>query len=288
MPISALSTYIFGHNLEKILYPYVASIDSALALTRSINGPGTTGQVWLAICDCEDDTEKIVREKFSTEIGNGELHIVYHPWGDHHTIQAKVGNFLLDQIGESAAYALKLDADEVIYEESFENFREDFYHVARGNHVLARPHYTHFCPDFWTTFPFIYASKSVISRTSMGLRFSLGVGGDACALGGAPEVQTRLEIQHFGKVQTGRRREALAKEWTFQQLYTELGFPDPLVAKQWEGQGFIDYDEIFHVARERGDFQMYLGDHPVFVKDWIAMMEQRDKEWVSQIGAESK
>lgn len=276
--ITTLSAYIFGHDLVNILYPFIPSIESALALTRFVNGPAIGGRVWFAVCSCTDQTETVVREKFKPEIDSGELKIVYHEWGDTHYTQVEICNFLLDQIGESTSYALKLDADEVIHDGSFGIFREDLEQLAGTRWSLARPHYTHLLDESRET-DFIYRSKSVISRTSVGLRYS---DNDACALGGAPEAQTRLEIEHLGKYQVGRRREALLKEITFTRLYADLGFPDPRVVAQLE-QGYIDYDKIFENAQHLGQIRPWLGTHPIFVQEWIDEAQRRDSEFLEQI-----
>ena len=37
----------------------------------------------------------------------------------------------------------------------------------------------------------------------------------------------------------GREKEALQKEYDFQQLYVELGFPDPIVVEQRNKLGYF-------------------------------------------------
>lgn len=257
--MATLAIYQFGYRLNAVRYPWKASLGSALALANHVY-----------FCECYGD-DGVWKDLLELKDFYGDrLHLLRHPWGGHYTIQATLGNLLLDEIGTSTDYALKLDADEVLCEWSFPLFREQLEQMHVRNVILARPHYTHFCPDEQHEFDFIYRSKAVISRTKDNLRFSLGKGGDACALGGAPEVQTNLEVFHYGKYQVGRKKEALTKEYEFQQLYTELGFPDPLVVKQWQTTGVIDYEEIFHVAREKGAFRTYDGKHPVFIQEWLA------------------
>lgn len=275
---TTLSAYLFGHNLVDILYPFMPSIESALELTRFVNGPAVGAKVWFAVCDCSDDTEVAIRDKFGGEIKSGELKVVYHEWGNTHYTQVEICNFLLDHIGESTNYALKLDADEVVHEDSFRMFQEDLEQLAATRWSLARPHYTHLLDESRET-DFIYRSKSVISKTSSGIRYS---DNDACALGGAPEAQTRLEIEHLGKYQIGRRREALLKEITFTRLYADIGFPDPKVVAQLD-QGYIDYDKIFENAQHLGHIRPWLGTHPVFVQDWIDEAGRRDAEFLEKI-----
>ncbi len=267
-----LACYSFGFNLNLIRYPWKASLESALALV------GETGGVYFCECFSEDDTFEDFMD-FHRRLNDPRLRIIRHPWGTRHTIQALIANTLLDGIGTDYDFALKLDADEVLAEWSFDQFREDLKFMHYNGYHLGRPFYTHFCPDDRHTFKFIYSSKAILSRTRKGLRFDTGKGGDACALGGTPEFQTRLRVFHYGKLGMGRERESLKKEHDFQQLYTELGFPDPKVEAQLES-GYLDYLKVFDLAWERGEFKEYDGPHPKFVQGWL--QEQRERELAFQ------
>ena len=267
---ATLAVYGFGHNLEKIRYPWRESLASALELADA---------VYFADCDSDDGTSEAVR---LMEKDDPDLQVITHPWGTHHTIQAHIANALLEEIGERYDYALKLDMDEVGCEWTFEKFRAQLDKMKDWKVKLGRPHYTHFSPDFFTTFPFIYDSKAVISRTDAHFRYRTDTGGDACALSGADEYQTKLELFHYGKVAQGREREALYKEREFTKLYYELGFPDPKVEAQVE-QGWLDYNKVFDVAKSRGDMKPFTGKHPVFVQAWIDTMVERSKQfWKEQ------
>lgn len=272
-----LAVYGFGYNLDKIKYPWRESLRSALDLV------GEDGQVYFCACDEETYAGALELDMalFGKHNTQDRLHVMAHAWGEHHSVQATIANVLLDHIGTKQDYALKLDMDEVLCEWSFDSFRRDLELMAKADMLLAKPHYTHFSPDFNTTWPFIYDSKAVISRTSSWLRYNTNPkygNADACALGGAPEWQTSLHVYHYGKVATGRERESLFKETTFQQLYSHpedgLGFPDPRVTRQAE-KGFLDYAEVFEVSKARGEFKPYAGDHPKFVRGWIEAMKAR-------------
>lgn len=191
--------------------------------------------------------------------------ISYHPWGDHHDIQVKICNFLLDRISEAQFdYSMKLDADEVLHEGSFLVFKEDLRKMADLGWGLGRPHYTHLLDDK-RDFDFIYRTRAVIADMDFGLRYN---DNDACALGGMPECQTRLEVFHFGKWSPGRERASLLKEVTFTKLYKDLGFPDPRVIAQLE-QGYLDYDKVFENAQQHGQIRQWSGTYPSFVTRWV-------------------
>ena len=266
MTTPTLAVYLFGHNLEKIRYPYIASIESALDLV------GNRGAVFYAECDSDpDDTawEQIceLRRK------HPNLHLLKSKLGEHFSVQAHIANFLLDNIGTDYTFALKLDADEVLCEWTFDEFYKQLEFMQENGWVLGRPRYTHFTPDFDHEFPFCYQSKAVLTKTDSFLRFNTNPktgNADGCAIGGAREFQTELMIQHFGKVQTGREQEALMKEITFQELYShdDLGFPDPRVVAL-VSQGYIDYRKVFEVTDAEGKIIAFNGNHPKYVNKWI-------------------
>lgn len=264
-----LAVYCFGFELNKIRYPWRESLTSALTLAN---------HVYFCECGSQDGTYEDLMT-FIQDMGvSNKVTVLRHSWEGDYRVQAVIANKLLDEIGTKYDYALKLDMDEVIHEKSFGVFHQQLGLFHSFGAALIRPHYTHFSPDFDTVFPFIYDSKAVISRTELGLRYSLGHGGDACAIGGAEEHQSQLEIYHYGKVATGREKEALYKEVSFTAKYVELGFPDPKVASQVD-VGWLDYNKVFDVARARGDFKPFTGTHPVFMRSWIDMMRERSVEF---------
>jgi len=271
-----LAVYLFLYNTEKILYPWRESIRSALALTEG------RGAVFVCVCSpvdgSEDDgTEELIFDEFATEFATNRLIVGQSAWGKSHEVQTGLGNFLLDQIGRDYEWALKLDADEVIHQDSFERFWRDLAVMRSTYKILGRPHYTHFCPDPFTTFPFIYDSKAVLTATRSGLRFN---DPDACAIGGhgIPEFQTRLEICHYGKMGYGREAAALDKERRFQQLYTDMGFPDPKVEAQKDELG-LDYMRVFDVAAGKGEFKPFTGTHPKFMDSYLEAARFREEKF---------
>jgi hypothetical protein len=273
--MTTLATYLFGFRVEAIKYPWREAINSALELSDA---------VWFAACD-----EETLQLAHDFRRNNSKLHIIRREWGTHHSIQARLGNDLLGCIGQDYDYAFKQDADEVACEWSFPEFREELEVMNKNNVLLGRPHYTHFSPDFETTWPFIYSSKATICQTRACFRYNTDPrqgNADACALGGAPEFQTRLELFHYGKVGYGREREALEKEVEFQKLYSHpedaIGFPDPKVIAQIP-QGYLDYTKVFDVSLSRGEFKRYDGPHPKFVRGWRQEMEARHKRFVQEM-----
>lgn len=270
--MTTFSVFSFGHNLNLIRYPYLASIQSALVLTRKLNKGN--GAAYFAICSCSDGTEDDIRDRFKHEIASGELKLIQHDWRDHHHVQVEICNHLLDEIGTNQSYAMKLDADEVLHQDSFDNFETDLMRMNHFGMVLGNPHYTHLL-DPKRDFDFIYRDRAVIVQTKSGLRFE---DNDACAIGGHQEFKTRLEVFHFGKWSPGREREALFKEITFTKGYADLGFPDPRVVAQLN-QGYLNYDAVFENAKQHGEVREWHGTYPVFAEGWVKESLERSEQF---------
>ena len=265
MATTGLTTFLFGYNLEKIVYPWREAIASALPISD---------QVIFCECFSEDNTWAEVQQLAAKE---PKLLLTRHPWGNHYTIQSFISNHCLRLV--QTPWVLKLDADECIHHDSYSKFVNELRQIEMASIKGCRPHYTHFTPDFDTTFPFIYDRKATVVYLPYGWHFGTGYKEDACEFTyqhRPPVVDVSLEIYHYGKVQTGRRREALHKELDFTALYTELGFPDRIVVKQSETTGVIDYNEVFQVAKARGLFQPFTNTHPQAMLPYIERMKARE------------
>lgn len=251
--MKTLGAYTVVHNCERILYPWKASILSSLALADRV-----------FVCDAmsDDGTWEYLQE---WAVREPRLEIMRHSWGTHHTILPTICNGILEnRTLQAMDFAIQIQADEVVAEWSIKPTR-DWLNNETASVVLGCPHYTHFCPDVHTTWPFIYERKAVLSRNSSRLRWSTAKGGDACSLVGAEWHNIPLEVFHYGKVQTGRQSEALHKEVTMQAMYKDLGFPDPKVMSQVQS-GKLDYMQVFDPTV----FTPYQGNHPYFALEWIA------------------
>ena len=268
-----VACYLFGHNLEVIRYPWRESILSALDLA------GPRGAVYFCLTpETNDGTYEALTAAFVQPLATGQLQLRSHPWGTHHTIQAHICNYLLDEIGTQYDYALKLDADEVLYEDQWPQLQEDLAWMRERGYKLGKPHYTHLMGDDRHEFDFIYRSKAVLMDTRAGYRFRTDRGGDACALAGGLEYQTRLEVLHLGKMAMGREVQALHKEREFTKLYEELGFPDPKVKAQWD-QGYLDYTRVFDHDIAAGRVRPFSGPYPRYLEYYLNAARKRSHEF---------
>jgi hypothetical protein len=191
-----------------------------------------------------------------------------HPWGDHYSVQGRICNGMLERItAEGFDFALQVQADEIVCEWTVADFRRELDGMRGTNTGLGRPRYINLCPDYRTQFPFIYDRKAVLSRCSHQLRYDGD--SDGCSIAG-PSCDLSLMLLHVGKVQTGRERQALAKELEFQKMYSSLGFPDPKFVAQAPA-GVVDYRTAFGDAV----FSPYHGPWPAVLLPRIAKAEGR-------------
>lgn len=240
-----VAVYTYTRNCVKIDYPFLESVQSSLLIADRV-----------FVCDCEstDGTWEVLQ---AAARADNRIEVMRHPWGDHYRVQGQVCNGMLERIeAEGYTWALQVQADEVVCEWTAPAFREDLRQMAHGRLTLGRPLYRHFCPDYRTTWPFIYDRKSVLSSCKKGHRYDAN--SDACSLPPSEwSYKLGLEIHHVGKVSVGREEKALAKELEFQEMYRDLGFPDPKFLAQRD-LGRVDYVAAFGPEK----FTPYHGPHP--------------------------
>lgn len=235
-----LASYTYTHNCIKIDYPVVESIQSSLLVAD---------RVFVCDCDSTDGTLETLQAMAKTD---NRIQVMQHPWGDHFRIQGQICNGMLSRIeSEGYDYALQVQADEIVCEWTIARFRNEL--KSGLNH--GAPKYRHFCPDYRTTWPFIYERKTVLTSCKKKMRY--GPDSDACSVAVGQINAVSLELHHVGKVQLGRERQALVKEMTHQEMYKSIGFPDPKFVAMQEG-GIVDYPKAF----EGVVFSPYRGPHP--------------------------
>ena len=256
----ALVGYTFIRNMFKYDYPLKEAVFSLLPAV----------DVYY-ICECHSD-DGTYAEIMRWARKEPKIRLLRHRWGDHFTIQQEIANYILSQISPGD-WCFKLDADEVIHEDSWELFQSLPRLCQDHDKVGARFHYTHFMGNYETEFDFMYRRVRRFVQHGHGWRWD----GDACQLiipgwdnasMDAQFLDVDVEIFHYGKVKEGRV--GLQKEKDFQQLYTDLGFPDPRVKECEEALGELDYYYLFQSAIERGEVRKFTGTHPAIMRERIA------------------
>lgn len=237
-----LAAYGYYHNCRKIKYPFVESIQSGLLVADRF-----------FVCDCEstDGTREVLQNLARTD---PRIQFLSHPWGSHYRIQGAICNYILSEVPSGYDYALQIQADEVVCEWTIAPFLNAMDEMKRAGANLGAPYYYHLCPDYRTQFDFIYRRKAVMSRMGVGLAYDPN--SDGCSIAG-DYWSLPLELHHVGKVEIGRRKETLEKELEFQELYRDLGFPDPKIVALKDA-GEMDYRKVFLSA----EFRPYNGPWP--------------------------
>lgn len=255
---TGLTTIMLAHNLIKIKYPFLSAIKSVIPVSD---------EVLVVDCDCTDGTIEAINLQ-----NEPKVRILPGKWStDDYHVQSEMINMAIKEV--KTPWFFQIDADEVLYETSYPELiwltKQDWSIQA------ARPHYIHLVGDFRTSFPFIYENRIRLAKSGEGW----WAVGDACDIDKPRQpnvyMTKTVNILHTGKVHTGRRKEALQKEYTFQQLYKTLGFPDPKVVESLES-GELDYDFVFASTKAEGKFTPFDGPYPEAIKGYIAYMESAD------------
>lgn len=255
-----ITAHIVLYNCNRILYPWREAIASVLPVVDEV----------IAVdCGSNDGTS----EEIDRLAASAPIRILTGHWGDKSEILSEMTNLAISQV--KTDYHFQIQADEVLHEDSCQAV---IAMPKMGFVEAATFRFTHLVGDFQTTFSFMYTRAIRFARTASPWRSV----GDAAQFdvnrSRKDTYPSNARIMHYGKVHVGRRHEASVKEFTFQQMFVHLGlgFPDPLVVAA-QAKGVIDYDELFHVAKERGDFKPLTISHPAIMRGWIEAMNEREQ-----------
>lgn len=258
-----LGIYQFIHNAEEFDYPVVESIESCIPIADQI-----------VLCECKstDNTLDILmrlKAKYPSKIK-----IVHHPWVNHHSQLSMVANYASTFL--KTDWKWQLQGDEVLHEMEHEYILMMLAKAEEQKRTAITTKYSHFLGNFETCFPFVYEEIIRIHKSGSPWRLV----GDACQLaGGNPDevLQSNIKVFHYGKVHSGKA--GFIKESSFQQLYTDLGFPDPKleVMKEKLGEGVCDYIFLFEDAIKKGETWKFESEHPKYMKERIQLF--KDNGW---------
>lgn len=255
-----LTIYTISYNLNKIRYPWKASLASACHFAD---------EVLVAECGSTDGT---AGELAQFAIANPKVRVLQGHWGTECEVQQEMAQLCVKEMNGDWGYYL--NADEVLHETS--DFR--LHAMKESGHRFGRGHFTHFLGDFHTTFPFIYET---VCRCHYGKNVTWS--NDACGLDhtGYQVFDMPVKIYHYGKVHVGRELEAAQKEVEFQALYTKYGFPDRELMDIIKEHGSLNYTTFLRDRwkknNEVDESKPFTGTHPIFVQDWIKMMETQKR-----------
>lgn len=247
-----LGAFTYVYNMIAYDYPFEESVRSVIDAVDQF-----------VICECrsDDGTAELV-EKLRAEFPD-KIKVVHRNWVMHFTEISSVANFAMSQL--TTDYAFQLQADEVVHEVSLRELRELPELLKNSGFTGARVHYTHFMANYETTFPFCYDALVRIAKVNMPWKI-IGDGVQfAYPDSYMPEdkvMDTDIQVYHYGKVKDPVK--GWQKEWDFQQLYTDIGFPDPKM-KEMEavlGSQACDYVYLFEDHVKKGTIKKFTGTHP--------------------------
>jgi hypothetical protein len=260
----SLTTNILLYNVEKILYPWRESILSALPVSDSV----------ILMCCHDREDEWTAYYEFLSSLPTAQYDKILtlkSVWGTTSDVVAERQNDCLKYCHTDSF--LSLQADEVLHEDSY---KELAWFQRQPNFTAAKVRFTHMVKDFNTTFPFIYDSVIRLAKRGRGW-FSAGDGVELKD-GEGYVWNSKINLWHYGKIDIGRKHEAVVKEHEFQKLFYHLniGFPDKLVEEAYE-KGQLDYNVIFAETKKFGKFKPLVGKHPSAALPYIERMEANER-----------
>ena len=262
---STLGVYQFIHNGEEYDYPFLESLESVLPIADKI-----------VVCECEstDNTLNILKE--FQEKHKEKVTIIHRPWVKHFTELSTLGNYASTFLDTD--WKWQLQSDEVLHQNQYNNINAWLELIEKHNlnTTALTTRYTHFLANFETEFDFCY--QEIVRIHKRGSRWSLV--GDACQLdgGNSKEVlQTDIMVHHYGKVHEGTV--GFKKEINFQNLFKDIGFPDPKMKEMQEkfGKDYCDYVYLFESSIKEGKVRKFEGTHPEVMKKRISQF--KDGGW---------
>lgn len=256
-----LGIYMFIRNGVYYDYPFIEAIESALPVADQI-----------VICECfsdKDDTYYVLQERYGE---NPKVKLIQYDWVEDFRGLSKIGNYA--SLFLKTDWKWQLQADEVIHENSYDEIRRVIQTEDATSAFIV--HYKHFLANYETEFDFCYTQLIRIARAGAGWTLV----GDACQLdGGSNDTvkDTTIQVFHYGKVHEGKV--GWQKEWDFQQLFTDIGFPDPKM-KEMEatlGEQYCDYIYLFESSIKEGKVRKFDGKHPALMEGRISQF--KDGGW---------
>lgn len=260
-----LGAYQFIRNGVEYDYPFIESLKSALPFADQI-----------VICECQSTDNTLELLKQFQEENKEKVVIVHRPWVKHFTELSSLGNYASTFL--ETDWKWQIQSDEVIHENQVENIKTWLNMIQKHDMRITAltTKYLHFLANYFTLFPFCYEEIVRIHKRGSSWRLV----GDACQLdgGNVKEVlNTDILVYHYGKVHEGKK--GFKKEVDFQNLFTDIGFPDPKMKEMKDkfGEEYCDYLYLFENHIKENNIKKFEGTHPSVMKKRIE--EFREGGW---------
>jgi len=264
--MKTLGIYTFVHNVTDYDYPIEESLNSALPIANKI-----------VILECSSTDNTLERLKsWASSLGekSSDVQIIHGmPWITHFTQLSSLANLAAQYC--TTDWKWHLQADEVIHEDSYEYIQHIIEHAPENITALS-VNYTHMLANFETEFDFCYKRAIRIARGLSNWHLI----GDACQLDGESidrVYNSDIQVFHYGKVHSYET--GFKKESDFQELFRDIGFPDPKMKEMKTSlqADKCDYLYLFKEDIKNGKVRKFTGTHPKVMQERIKKF--KDNGW---------
>ena len=254
-----LAGFSYIYNAVDFDIPFVESIKSVIDVVD---------QFVLTECYSKDNTWDLclkLKEEYPDKIK-----LVRHEWVQHYTEISNLANWTMMQIDENIEYCMQLQSDEVIHEKDLNLLKKVPAILTLTGKTVARWKYNHFIGNPQTVFPFCYSKLVRIVKREEGWVI-IGDGVQFNKFGKIiPEdevIETGIEVFHYGKMKDPYK--GFKKEVDFQNLFTDIGFPDPRMLQMQKelGEDYCDYVYLFESNVVGNKIKKFEGTHPKVMEE---------------------
>ncbi len=256
-----LAGFSYIYNAIDFDIPFVESIKSVI---------DAVDQFVLTECYSKDNTWEVclqLRDEYPDKIK-----LLRHKWVTHYSEISTLANWTMTHIAENIKYCIQLQSDEVAHEKDLDLLRRLPNLMHLNNKTAAMWQYHHFIGNPETVFPFCYSELVRVVKRGENWEV-IGDGVQFNKYGNlvpADEVlKTDIEIFHYGKMKDPKK--GFKKEVDFQNLFKDIGFPDPKMKEMQErlGEEYCDYVYLFESNVVDNKIKEFKGTHPKVMQDYL-------------------
>lgn len=271
-----LAGFSYIYNGIDFDIPFIESIKSVIHIVD---------EFVLTECYSKDGTwEKCL--KLQEEYPN-KIKLLRRPWVEHFSEISLLANWTATHIDEDIQYCMQLQSDEVIHEKDLDILRRLPELMNLNNKTAARWRYNHFLGNPSTTFPFCYSELVRVIKRGLGWQI-IGDGvqyaKDGSLLPPEEVLETNIQVFHYGKMKDPKK--GFKKEVDFQNLFKDVGFPDPKMKEMKEklGEEYCDYVYLFESNIVDNKIQKFEDSHPLVMHEYLKKFESSGYEqFISKI-----
>jgi len=271
--MNKLAAFSYIYNGTKFDIPFIESVKSVIDIVD---------QFVLTECYSEDDTwERCLSLQLEYP---DKIVLLRKEWVSHFTEISRLANWTMLQIRDDITHIMQLQSDEVIHERDLPALKELPDKIEREGKTAARWKYLHFLGSPSITFPFCYSELVRVIKRGESWRI-IGDGVQFAKTDSyIPEnevLNTEVEVFHYGKMKSPEK--GFQKEISFQDLFTDLGFPDPKMKQMQDtlGKDYCDYIYLFKDHILNKTIKKFENTHPKAMEDYLLQFKNNGYEQLS-------